>query len=96
MAEEIRVEVAYATPELQFLREVRLPLPATIADALRASRVDSECAIDSAAMSVGIWSKPASLDSTVQDGDRVEIYRPLRIDPKENRRKRAGMRSGKR
>lgn len=90
MADEIRVEVAYATPERQFLREVRLPQPATVADALRVSNVDAECAIDSRTMAVGIWSKTATLTTALRDGDRVEIYRPLKVDPKENRRKRAG------
>jgi putative ubiquitin-RnfH superfamily antitoxin RatB of RatAB toxin-antitoxin module len=90
MADDIRVEVAYVTPERQFLREVRLPTPAVLADALRVSAVESECAIDCTVMAVGIWSKPATLTTALGNGDRVEIYRPLKVDPKENRRKRAG------
>lgn len=38
---------------------------------------------------IGIYSRPAKLTDLVQDGDRVEIYRPLIADPKELRRKRA-------
>ncbi len=38
---------------------------------------------------VGIYSKLVSLDTIVHSGDRVEIYRPLEIDPKERRRKQA-------
>ncbi|MGP0750683.1 RnfH family protein, partial [Escherichia coli] len=38
---------------------------------------------------VGIYSRPAKLSEIVQDGDRVEIYRPLSADPKELRRQRA-------
>lgn len=90
------MEVAYATPERQFLREVRIVAPATLADAVRASNVESECAIDCRSMNVGIWSKPAGHDAILRDGDRVEIYRPLKVDPKENRRKRARSRSGDR
>ena len=38
---------------------------------------------------VGIFSKLAQLDTPLRDGDRVEIYRPLQVDPKEARRRRA-------
>ena len=40
-------------------------------------------------MSVGIFAKGVSLDTKVHSGDRIELYRPLMIDPKEQRRKRA-------
>lgn len=40
-------------------------------------------------MSLGIFAKPASLDTVVKSGDRIEIYRPLMVDPKEKRRQRA-------
>lgn len=88
--EAVCVEVAYAEADRQFLRAVILRAPATIGDAIRASGVQSECGIDPASFTVGIWSKPASLERVVSDGDRVEIYRALIIDPKEARRKRAG------
>jgi len=39
---------------------------------------------------VGVYGKPCALDDPVRDGDRVEIYRPLRADPKQARRRRAG------
>ena len=38
---------------------------------------------------VGIWGRACSPDTAVQTGDRVEIYRPLQVDPKEARRRRA-------
>jgi uncharacterized protein len=38
---------------------------------------------------VGVYSRPVKLDDVLQDGDRVEIYRPLIADPKEMRRQRA-------
>jgi putative ubiquitin-RnfH superfamily antitoxin RatB of RatAB toxin-antitoxin module len=38
----------------------------------------------------GVWGKVRPLTYTLRDGDRVEIYRPLLADPKEQRRKRAG------
>ncbi len=38
---------------------------------------------------VGVWSRPVKLSDKVQDGDRIEIYRPLIADPKDLRRRRA-------
>ncbi len=87
---KIVVEVAYALPEKQYLQRVTLEEGATIEQAIAASglltlRTD----IDLARNKVGIFSRPAKLQDTVRDGDRVEIYRPLTADPKELRRMRA-------
>ena len=43
-------------------------------------------------LSVGVFSRPRPLDAVVHDGDRIEIYRPLLVDPKEARRHRAELR----
>lgn len=40
-------------------------------------------------LSVGIYAKLVSLDTVLKDGDRLELYRPLTLDPKEKRRQRA-------
>lgn len=45
--------------------------------------------IDLQSNKLGIYSRPAKLDDLLNDGDRVEIYRPLIADPKELRRQRA-------
>lgn len=87
---DIRVEVVYALPERQYLRQLVLEEGSTLEQAIRASgllalRQD----IDLGVNKVGIFSRPAKLDDTLSDGDRVEIYRPLLIDPKELRRQRA-------
>lgn len=89
MAEVVRVEVAYAEASRQFLKRVELAAGATVADAIEASGIAREFGIDAAALDVGIWSRPAARDRALRDGDRVELYRPLRIDPKEARRRRA-------
>lgn len=89
MADAIRVEVAYAEPSRQFLRALDLPLGATIADAIAASGLDIEFGIDLSRLDCGIWSKAASRDTALRDGDRVELYRALVADPKEARRRRA-------
>ena len=88
-AATVLVEVAYAEPQRQFLRALRVPAGSTVAQVIAASGVERECGIDAGALSVGLWSKPVACDACVRDGDRVEIHRPLRIDPKEARRLRA-------
>ena len=61
-----------------------LPVGATVADALRAS-----CGVEAGGEPpVGIWGRAASLDAVLQPRDRVEIYRPLKVDPKVARRER--------
>lgn len=88
-ADTILVEVAYAQPQRQFLRALRVPAGSTVAQVIAASGVESECGVDATALSVGIWSKAVARDACVRNGDRVELYRPLKIDPKEARRLRA-------
>lgn len=89
MAECIQVEVAYAEAGRQFLRRLELPVGATVADAIRASGLEHAFAIDTGTLAVGIWSKPVARDALAGDGDRIELYRPLKADPKEARRRRA-------
>lgn len=48
------------------------------------------------ALEVGIFHRRCALDTPVRDGNRVEIYRPLQIDPKEARRLRAAAQKGRR
>jgi len=82
------VEVAYALPERQVVRRVLLPGGSTVGDAIRLSGLLAEFPeIDPAR--AGIHGKPAPVGAILRDGDRVEIYRPLRADPKDVRRMRA-------
>jgi hypothetical protein len=48
--------------------------------------------LDAADLTVGVFSRPRPLDALVRDGDRIEIYRPLLVDPKDARRHRAELR----
>ncbi len=87
---DITVEVVYALPEKQYLRSVTLEEGATVEQAIKASGLLSlRKDIDLSNNKVGIFSRPVKLGDVVQDGDRVEIYRPLIADPKEMRRQRA-------
>jgi putative ubiquitin-RnfH superfamily antitoxin RatB of RatAB toxin-antitoxin module len=90
----IRVEVAYARPERQILRTVELDPGATVRMAVVRSGIPAECPeVDPDRSRVGIHGRVVAPDAVVEDGDRVEIYRPLRIDPKEARRLRAAIRN---
>ena len=86
----IRVEVAYVEPPREFLHAVELDAGATVADAIAASGIaDTFPALDAAQCKVGVFARPATHDRVLRDGDRVEIYRPLIVNPKEARRRRA-------
>ena len=80
-----RIEVAWSpTPREVQLVALQLPVGATVRQALLASRLE----LDWGGLIVGIWGRVAALDDAVRDGDRVEVYRVLRVDPKEARRQR--------
>ena len=89
-APELRVEVAYATPDRQVVKDLRLSAGSRVRDAIAASGLLAEFPeIDLHVNPVGVYAEPVTLDTVLEDGDRVEIYRPLRADPKEMRRRRA-------
>lgn len=91
--ESVDVEVAYAAADGAFLRAVRLPVPATVRSAIEASGLlAAHPEIDLARNRVGIWSRLASPEDAVAEGDRVEVYRPLVADPKDARRSRVAER----
>ena len=74
---------------------IDLPGGATLIDALRASGVlERHPGIDLTRQSVGVWGRVCALDTPLKHGDRVEIYRPLQVDPKEARRRRQRLQQG--
>ena len=87
---KIHVEVVYATPAVQRIWQVEIAAESTIEDVIEASGVlDVFPEIDLTKQKVGIFSQQKNLEDEVKEGDRVEIYRPLTMDPKEARKKRA-------
>jgi putative ubiquitin-RnfH superfamily antitoxin RatB of RatAB toxin-antitoxin module len=89
-SEAITVTVLYS-PCAREVHESQLTLPAgsTLLQALRASGVDRMLtAAELAQLPVGVWGRKARLEDQLRQQDRVEIYRPLRIDPKLARRER--------
>ncbi|MBP1149100.1 MULTISPECIES: RnfH family protein [Methylocaldum] len=86
----MKVEVAYAKPDVQVILTVNVPENATAETAIAASGIlDRFPEIDLTKDKIGIFSKVCSIDQPIKPGDRVEIYRPLIADPKEARRARA-------
>lgn len=86
----IRVEVVCAEPGQATLRRLQVAEGTTVIQAVRASGISSivpGCVIDPARL--GIHSRKVAPDHPLRDGDRVEIYRPLLLDPMEARRRRA-------
>ncbi|MEA9392413.1 RnfH family protein [Acerihabitans sp. TG2] len=87
---DIHVEVVYALPDRQYRHQITLADGSTLEQAIQASGILRQRKdIDLAKNKVGIFSRPAKLADKINDGDRVEIYRPLLIDPKDLRRQRA-------
>lgn len=86
MENSLQIEVAYVTPTVQNIANIAVDAGCTIRQAILSSKLlDGD--ID--ALIVGIFGKRRSLDYELQNGDRVEIYSPLLIDPKQARRDRA-------
>jgi uncharacterized protein len=70
-------------------RTVDLPEGASALDALRACGLaDSPGAPAASARQLGIWGRRCSAEQRVREGDRIEWYRPLLVDPKVARRER--------
>ena len=86
----MRVEVAYASPERQAVVAFDLDEGASLAAALRAAaRHEDFAGLGVETLPAGIYGTPAPRSQLLRQGDRVELYRPLALDPKEARRRRA-------
>lgn len=86
----ITIELVYIKPDTQKVLNLHVPAGATIREVIQQSGLLQQCPeIDLERGKVGIYNELRKLDDAVRAGDRVEIYRPLKADPKEARRKRA-------
>lgn len=91
----IQVEVCYAEPDRQWLLRLTVPEGCTLAEAIERSGIRDQVphlVVDPARL--GVFGKLRAPDDVLQAGDRVEIYRPLQVDPKLQRRRRANAASG--
>jgi len=86
----MKIEVAFATPIKQLSISVKLQEAVTVKEAIIQSRItDQFPEIDLLRMKVGVFGKVCSLGKILKEGDRVEIYRSLLLDPMDARRNRA-------
>ncbi len=89
----LRVTVVYCRPEVQWEREVIMAAGATVGDAVDASGLRAAFSeLAAGPLDVGVFGRCCGLERPLEEGDRVEVYRPLRVDPKEARRARANAR----
>lgn len=87
---KIEIEVVYALPENQIMRRISVPPGTTARQAVELSAIiDLFPEIDLAHNKLGIFGRLVQHATILCEGDRVEIYRPLMVDPKESRRRRA-------
>ncbi len=81
----IEVEVVLAWPQRVLSRRLQLEEGATVADAIAAAALDATAGCPAVAVH-GVLARPQQV---LQEGDRIELLRPLLADPKDNRRRRA-------
>lgn len=92
----ITVEVAYALPHVQSLITLQVAQGTTALQAIWQSGIlEKHQEISLATITLGIFGTKVSADRLLQAMDRVEIYRPLRANPKEARRQRIAAKNGK-
>jgi putative ubiquitin-RnfH superfamily antitoxin RatB of RatAB toxin-antitoxin module len=85
----IKIELVYVTADKQAVHlSLELPTGSLVSDALMAAKIH-ETHPETTACAVGIYAKVVPLDTVLRDGDRIELYRPLAVDPKEKRRRLA-------
>ncbi len=86
----MKISVVYALPDQQAVYLLELPEGSTLAAALQQCGLERDFpALNPATASVGIYGRIMPRHTVLQAGDRVEIYRELRAEPKEVRRQRA-------
>jgi putative ubiquitin-RnfH superfamily antitoxin RatB of RatAB toxin-antitoxin module len=86
----IRIEAVYALPEYQYEVTLELEQRARVADALQVLAGHEGFAdLDLETMPVGIYGETVSRTRLLEDGDRLELYRSLQVDPMTARRQRA-------
>lgn len=90
MAEQIEVQVAYARPDVQVVQTVSLPAGVKARAALKLSGIGAQFAeIDLERCPLGIHGREISGERVLKAGDRLEVYRPLLVDPRTARREAA-------
>ena len=90
MSSNINVEVIYALPKEQITFTITVEQGTTAQQAIEASGILAKYPeIELNKNKLGVYSRLIKLDTVMEDGERIEIYRPLIADPKEMRKRRA-------
>lgn len=90
----MQVEVAYGKPDEQTLLTVVLSAGSSARDAIMAcGLLQRYPELVSESLDIGVFGRKVPPEFLISDGDRIEVYRPLVIDPKQARRNRSGSRS---
>ncbi|XBC43027.1 MAG: RnfH family protein [Buchnera aphidicola (Kaburagia rhusicola ensigallis)] len=84
----IKIKIVYALKHKQFIKEMKLKNKISIKEAILTSNIFDKKVVDITKNNIGIYGNIVNLKDLVKNGDRIEIYRPLLIDPKELRRKK--------
>ena len=89
-AKQIDVEVAYAMPDTQRIVQLKVESGCTAMQAAQRSGLAEQFGVDLEQAKLGVFGKAVKpLQYQLSAGDRVEIYRPLLVDPKASRKERA-------
>ena len=87
----LEIEIVYGLVDRQVLKNMTVAEGTTVREAALQSGLEVEFPeLDLQQAPLGIFGKAVKDETVLCDGDRIEVYRPLLIDPKEARRKRAG------
>ena len=88
--DKLHIELIYALPDEQEIYAIKVDENTSVEQAINQSKILQRYSeIDLAINKIGIFSKVCQLTDKLRDGDRIEIYRPLIIEPKEARKARA-------
>jgi hypothetical protein len=85
----MKVTVAWATLSIQDMVEVELPAGATIADAVDKSGLVAQYGLDAGRLGLAVFGRRASPQTPLAEGDRIDLTRPLEVDPESARIARA-------
>jgi len=87
VAERIRIEVVAGVPDQQVLVSLSVPASTSVREAIALAEIaDRLPGIDPARCPLAVWGRKVTSDRRLRDGDRVEVLRPLLIDPRDARR----------
>lgn len=93
----VRVTIVYCTPQSQHRLAVEVAAGSTLHEAVLASGLlDREPSLAGRTLDLGVFNRPRAADTHVRDGDRIEVYRALTVDPKVARRARAAVKQRRR